>query len=330
MALLRCTICNIPLFKYRDNFDSVINTCYRCGVYEITRTAQVAFNNYFDTTKKKSYLSGWLRRHQKHVISSNTHKRFKNFIQPSIPERASDLLLYISNLLPSIGQTFSAKSLFATYEHVQNPATEVVQQSLKESAVKFMPMIAESWSQSWVELHYLLYDYLTDSKGYLQRKKDEWSISPNGWSHIDNLKYKNPKSDLCFIAMRYKEDIITFCDKHIEPAITNAGYETKRMDKHPHTNIIDNEMLSLIRLSKFTVVDLTYSSNGAYYEAGFSHGYGVPVIFLCEKSYFDAKKVHFDTNHYSVIKWEANKGEELEKELQFFIEANFGKGTFKT
>ncbi len=71
------------------------------------------------------------------------------------------------------------------------------------------------------------------------------------------------------------------------------------------------------------------NSRGAYYEAGFAHGLGKRVIFLCEKDFFEAKKneldikaggIHFDANHYTFIKWEWEEGEKLKNELRGYIE----------
>ena len=80
---------------------------------------------------------------------------------------------------------------------------------------------------------------------------------------------------------------------------------------------------------------MTKNSRGAYYEAGFAHGLNIPVIFLCEKGFFDNKEnklstddkgVHFDTNHYPIIIWEYDKGDELKKDLQYWIEKTIGRG----
>lgn len=329
VGITHCTICNIPVLKHRDEVGIVHISCYRCGAYQIVDSAITSFYSHYDTERKKSLLSGWIRRHQYNTIARDSYKILDKFKLPSIPDRATDLLSYIKDLLPNIGQTFNGQELFKTYEHVQKPNINTIDNNFKTLAVRYMPMIAESWSLNWSELYYLLNDYLTEAKGFLQKIDNNWKISPDGWSFLANYKSKNIGSELCFIAMSYKDDIKDFCDKYIEPAIERAGYKPIRMDKHPHTNVIDNEMLSIIRNSLFTVADLTYSNNGAYYEAGFSHGFGVPVIFLCETTFFKDKKVHFDANHYYVMKWDKTKGDILSKNLQFHIEANFGKGTYK-
>ena len=56
-----------------------------------------------------------------------------------------------------------------------------------------------------------------------------------------------------------------------------------------------------------------------YYEAGFAHGLGIPVIFTCRKE--DKGKLHFDTSHFNHIFWEEQKPEELKKALQNRIRA---------
>ena len=58
------------------------------------------------------------------------------------------------------------------------------------------------------------------------------------------------------------------------------------------------------------LADLTHDNNGAYWEAGYAEGLGIPVIYLCEKKKFKKDKTHFDTNHCTTIPWET--GNELE------------------
>ena len=44
-------------------------------------------------------------------------------------------------------------------------------------------------------------------------------------------------------------------------------------------------------------------NSGAYWEAGFAEGLGRPVIYTCEKRYFDEHKTHIDANHSLTIVW---------------------------
>ena len=57
-----------------------------------------------------------------------------------------------------------------------------------------------------------------------------------------------------------------------------------------------------------------------YYEAGFAHGLGIPVIYLCRKD----SELAFDTNHYPHIIW--NDTSELREQLRSRILALLGEG----
>jgi hypothetical protein len=77
-----------------------------------------------------------------------------------------------------------------------------------------------------------------------------------------------------------------------------------------------------IRRARFTIAELTLANKGAYWEAGFAEGLNRPVIYTCERSYFDnaETKPHFDINHCSTIIWKENEldtaGEELKARIR--------------
>ena len=92
------------------------------------------------------------------------------------------------------------------------------------------------------------------------------------------------------------------------------------------------------------VCDLTGYRGGVYFEAGFAHGLGLPVIYTCRKDWtkeevlrdkdgvevkqlydnkgqpFEVRKegVHFDLDHMSRIEWE--DGEEGLKKFKVSLE----------
>ncbi len=63
------------------------------------------------------------------------------------------------------------------------------------------------------------------------------------------------------------------------------------------------------------LLHLTHGNQGAYWEAGFAHGLGKPVIYTCEASRFDGTNRHFDTNHHVTIKWKLDDLAAAETEL---------------
>ncbi len=58
-----------------------------------------------------------------------------------------------------------------------------------------------------------------------------------------------------------------------------------------------------------------------YGEAGFAEGLGKPVIYTCEKSYFEGHRSHFDTNHRQTIVWSGGQLSEAGKSLKTTIRA---------
>ena len=78
------------------------------------------------------------------------------------------------------------------------------------------------------------------------------------------------------------------------------------------------------------MADFTHGEGGArgsvYYEAGFAHGFKIPVIFTCRKNAI--KCIHFDTRQYNHIVWETSI--ELKERLTNRIAAVIGDGPLKS
>ena len=120
-------------------------------------------------------------------------------------------------------------------------------------------------------------------------------------------------------------------EKGIRPGIEDSGYEPIRIDKTEFNDRIDDEIIAEIRRSRFLVADFTQDGDGArggvYYEAGFAHGLGLPVIFTCRKDVIDEGLIHFDTRQYNHIVW--TTPEELRKRLAERVAATIGDGPNK-
>ena len=74
-------------------------------------------------------------------------------------------------------------------------------------------------------------------------------------------------------------------------------------------------MRTTIKQSKFVIADLTHDNNGAYWEAGYAEGIGIPVIYICEREKFNREKTHFDTNHLTTVLWSMDETDRFEKDL---------------
>ena len=187
-----------------------------------------------------------------------------------------------------------------------------------------------AWSEStkWEEVNYLL-NYL-ESMRWIVLHRDMAgsfliSITVSGHNRIGEQR-TSVDSSQGFTAMWFDDSMAEVFEQGIKPAIEAAGYEPLRIDQKEHINKIDDEIIAEIQRSRFLVADFTHGEDGArggvYYEAGFAHGLGIPVIFTCRKDAVET--LHFDTSHYSHIFW--TTPEELREKLKNRILAVIGEG----
>jgi hypothetical protein len=129
-------------------------------------------------------------------------------------------------------------------------------------------------------------------------------LKMTGWKLYDELRKRVLESHTAFMAMKFGDQtmdkVLIQCFK---PAVKLAGFELRALNEKQSAGLIDNQIRAAIRSARFVVADLTHDNNGAYFEAGFAEGVGLPVIYTCEAKKFTAKKTHFDTNHLVTIPW---------------------------
>jgi nucleoside 2-deoxyribosyltransferase len=85
--------------------------------------------------------------------------------------------------------------------------------------------------------------------------------------------------------------------------------------------LIDDRLRVEIRKSRFMICELTNANAGAYWEAGYAEGLGRPVIYSCEKSYFETRRTHFDTNHCHTVLWVESDLDDAAERLKATIRA---------
>lgn len=133
-----------------------------------------------------------------------------------------------------------------------------------------------------------------------------------------------------FVAMWLDDSMKPMYEEAIEPAIREAGYRPMLISQKEHINKIEDEIIAEIKRSRFVVADFTHNTRqgvrgSVYYEAGFAHGLGLPVIFATRQN--QVKKLHFDTNHYPHITWTSY--EDLRNQLTTRILAVIGEGPLR-
>ncbi|MHA1613664.1 MAG: hypothetical protein ACTSYJ_02400 [Candidatus Thorarchaeota archaeon] len=146
-------------------------------------------------------------------------------------------------------------------------------------------------------------------------------INPKGWQRINALEsirlIKNPQA---FVAMWFTEEMEEVYTDGIQKAIESDGItRSVRVDLIEHNTKICDRIIAEIRKSKYLVADFTGNRGGVYYEAGFAHGLGIPVIFCVSKLEMDMNGVHFDTQQYNHIIYE--NPEQLREKLEARIKA---------
>jgi hypothetical protein len=147
-------------------------------------------------------------------------------------------------------------------------------------------------------------------------------LTLTGWARYEALKKASPTSRTAFMAMKFNDAtldrVVSQCFK---PAVAQSGFELRLLTDEQPAGIIDNQLRAAILSARFLVADLTHGSYGAYWEAGFAEGLGLPVIYTCEASHWKKAGTHFDTNHLVTIIWEESDLERAGRLLAATIRA---------
>ena len=181
---------------------------------------------------------------------------------------------------------------------------------------------ARAWSESInpYEIEYFI-NYFAEMKWLEPSGSGMFIITVSGYEHIAEQARKTDSSQ-CFIAMWIDDSMNSVLEEGIEKAVKECGYTPRRIDKKHHFNKICDEAIAEIRRSRFVVADFTHGDDGArgsvFYEAGFAHALGLPIIFSCRKD----QKLHFDTRQYTHILWKDE--EDLYTQLREKIGALIG------
>jgi len=142
-----------------------------------------------------------------------------------------------------------------------------------------------------------------------------------GWEAYEKLMRGVAESRRAFMAMPFGDGKLDKVYERFKRAVRDTGFELRRVDEPPRPGLIDDHLRVDIRTARFLVAELTEENRGVYWEAGYAEGLGKPVIYSCEKSYFDEQKSHFDTNHHLTICWELDKLDAASDQLKATIRA---------
>jgi hypothetical protein len=131
------------------------------------------------------------------------------------------------------------------------------------------------------------------------------SLTLAGWAHHVALRRSASESRRAFMTMKFGDPQLNdVFDRCFKPAVARTGFTLGTVLEGQPAGQIDDQMRVGIRASRFMLADLTFGSQGAYWEAGFAEGLGRPVIYTCRKADWELQQTHFDTNHLVTIVWD--------------------------
>lgn len=281
--------------------DTDYRDCPNCGKYIISYEAQVNMHNL--TEKGHAFLSHEIWKHQGdgHLFAVQT-THIDEAQKASLPNPAEQLDLFI---------------LYAGNATRDTPGQEIT--------VEYSNLRAKICAQQNKGVF-----LITDSamkrgliSGNVTSRPAEFMLTLEGWERYEELKLGHSASRTAFMAMPFSnEELRQIVEVAFRPAVEETGFKLMRVDDEPKAGPIDNKMRVDIMTSRFVIADLTDKNRGAYWEAGYAEGLGKPVIYTCEKAFFNVPyNVHFDTNHHHTILWESSNPEKAAEDLKATIRA---------
>jgi hypothetical protein len=148
----------------------------------------------------------------------------------------------------------------------------------------------------------------------------EWQLTEEGMriakglSEQRTLPLRPPESrqTSIFIASSFgHEDVDRLYESIFRPSCEDQGLKPVRIDLEEPSRAITDAILDGIGTARCVIADLTYARPSVYFEVGFGHGIGVPLLLTCRSDHQTNKneqlKVHFDLRQYKISYWSRDK-----------------------
>lgn len=264
--------------------DATAFECPRCGNYQLDNPYLPALRRrVVENPQEAAIVSHVVRRMQSSgkppfLDTSLWDSILLNTPPPSPAEQAENLILWL-------GSSVNAPGEYQLFD----PLSRAIVGALSDENL---------W---WVFEHLM-------SEGLLQGTETGTAVrlSFAGWRAYEEIKRASPRQTRrAFMAMPYGNELLdrVFRD-YFKPAAERAGFALLRLDEKPEAGVIDDKIRLEILRSRFVVAELTGGNHGAYWEAGYAEGLGRPVIYTCERAYFEDPGTHFDAEHLHTVVWE--------------------------
>jgi len=289
-----CPLCNLDDPSVRCSSKQPSNfQCPRCGCFSVTRKAQPCLG---ECETSRHLIVGLTRYHSEFIGTpltvdmqlldgENRAERLNALISAvepkTIEEKLYRLILYLAS-----------KSKYPGDRSVWIQGSFDYPLAFCETTDEFLFYLSHMNDRGWLRLS-------ADSKGCRRA-----ILTAQGWERFEKIKSLNPESGQCFVAMSFEPSLDYIFTEGIEPIEERTGFRPLRIDRSEHNDKICDRIISEIKRSRFVIVDVSDNNSGAYFEAGYAMGLGLPVIFTAKKY----SELHFDTRQYNHILWEDSEG----------------------
>ncbi len=263
----KCPVCGRPNCVMTHDGDNANFECVRCGRYGLTGSALVVLEKSLqEAPLSRAIMSHALRRMQRPGLAP---KSISSYELPSYwaagrlptPQEQADLLVLW------IGDHLATPDAVVRVPHEELAATVGTSVSTGNPGMVW------------------LFDELAPRKLLHHRSEPNavyvLSLTIDGWARYEELHKVRSESRTAFMAMKFGDDVL---DRVVlecfKPAVARAGFELRKLTDEQPAGLIDNQIRSAILSGRFVVADLSHGSHGAYWEAGFAEGLGLPVLHL--------------------------------------------------
>jgi hypothetical protein len=125
----------------------------------------------------------------------------------------------------------------------------------------------------------------------------------------------NPDDPYCFLITSFsnESELLVARAEGINPATERFGFPTYRIDEIPSQESVIEATRHHIAAADFVIADLTGSRPNCYYEVGYAHALGRPVIQIIR----EGENAHFNLAGHQLLRYRSP--EDLQSELKRHI-----------